>query len=193
MVLEVPVKEGGSVIEANNFNEGTTIAAIADMNDLIFQGRVDESEVGGLKPGMPVSISVGALGDDRFTGQLEYIAPKGVEKEGTIQFEVRAAVRLRNDIALRANYSANADIILDRRDGVLAVSESAVVYEAGKAFVEIEAAPQRFERRALSLGLSDGIWVEVKSGLDPSSRVKKQDPGTDTAKSSAPGSKPARR
>jgi HlyD family secretion protein len=163
------------------------------MNDLIFQGRVDESEVGGLKPGMPASIAVGALGEERFTGELEYIAPKGIEKEGTIQFEVRAAVRLRSDISLRANYSANADIILDRRDGVLAVSESAVVYEAGKAFVEVETAPQRFERRALSLGLSDGIWVEVKSGLDANSRVKKQDPGTDTAKSGAPAVRPARR
>jgi HlyD family secretion protein len=193
MVLEVPVKEGGSVIEANNFNEGTTIAAIADMNDLIFQGRVDESEVGGLKAGMPVSISVGALGDNRFSGQLEYIAPKGVEKEGTIQFEVRAAVQLQPEISLRANYSANADIILDRRDAVLAINESAVVYEAGKAFVEVESAPQRFERRALSLGLSDGIWVEVKSGIDQNSRVKKQDPGTDTEKSGAPGGKPPRR
>jgi HlyD family secretion protein len=194
MVLEVPVKEGGSVIEANNFNEGTTIAAIADMNDLIFQGRVDESEVGGLKAGMPVSISVGALGDNRFAGQLEYIAPKGIEKEGTIQFEVRAAVHLQAEISLRANYSANADIILDRRDAVLAINESAVVYEAGKAFAEIETGPQRFERRALSLGLSDGIWVEVKSGMDQNSRVKKQDPGTDTVKSGAPGAaKPARR
>lgn len=193
MVLEVPVKEGGSVIEANNFNEGTTIAAVADMNDLIFQGRVDESEVGGLQAGMPVSISIGALGENRFDGELEYIAPKGIEKEGTIQFEVRAAVRLKADISLRANYSANADIILARRDGVLAISESAVVYEGGKAYVEIETTPQKFERRALSLGLSDGIWVEVKSGLDPANRVKKQDPGADTAKSGAPSGKPARR
>lgn len=193
MVLEVPVKEGGSVIEANNFNEGTTIAAIADMNDLIFQGRVDESEVGGVKAGMPVSIAIGALGENRFDGTLEYIAPKGVEKEGTIQFEVRAAVTLKSDVSLRANYSANADIILARHDGVLAVSESAVVYEGGKAYAEVETAPQKFERRALSLGLSDGIWVEVKSGLDAASRVKKQDPGADTAKSGAPAMKPARR
>ena len=177
MVLEVPVREGGSVIEANNFNEGTTIAAIADMSDLIFQGRVDESEVGGIKEGMPVSIAVGALAEARFKGRLEYIAPKGIEKEGTIQFEVRAAVELQPNVTLRANYSANADIILARRDGALAIGENAVVYEAGKAFVEVETAPQHFVRRAVTLGLSDGIWVEVKSGIDEKSVLKKQDPG----------------
>ncbi|MBN2193371.1 MAG: efflux RND transporter periplasmic adaptor subunit [Polyangiaceae bacterium] len=178
MVLEVPVKEGASVIEANNFNEGTTIAAIADMNDVIFQGRVDESEVGALRVGMAVSISVGALSDHRFDGTLEFIAPKGVAKEGTIEFEVRARVNLESDVVVRANYSANADIILERRDGVPAISESLVEYEGEKAFVEIEVAPQRFERRAISLGLSDGLWVEVKSGLDLGSRIKQQDPGS---------------
>jgi HlyD family secretion protein len=187
MVLEVPVKEGGSVIEANNFNEGTTIAAVADMSDLIFQGRVDESEVGGVREGMPVAIAVGALGEDRFDGKLEYIAPKGLEKEGTIQFEVKAAVALKKGVMLRANYSANADIIIDRRDAVLAISESAVIYERGKAFVEVETAPQKLERRELSLGLSDGIWVEVKSGLDEGSRVKKQDPGATPAGSASAG------
>ena len=190
VVLEVPVKEGGSVIEANNFNEGTTIAAVADMNDLIFQGRVDESEIGGVRVGMPVSIAVGALGEDRFDGQLEYIAPKGAEKEGTIQFEVRAKVQLKSDVSLRANYSANADIILARRDGVLALSESAIVYESGKAYAEVEVATQKFERHALSLGLSDGIWVEIKSGLTPNSRVKKQDPGGDGV--NAPGARAPR-
>jgi HlyD family secretion protein len=193
-VLEVPVKEGGSVIEANNFNEGTTIAAVADMSDMIFQGRVDESEVGGVREGMPVSIAVGALGEDRFAGKLEYIAPKGSEKEGTIQFEVKAAVELKAGVMLRANYSANADIILGRRDGVLALSESALLYEQGKAFVEVETAPQKLERRELSLGLSDGIWVEVKSGVDEKSRIKKQDPGANAAKpaDSNAGARPKR-
>jgi HlyD family secretion protein len=103
-------------------------------------------------------------------------------------------VKQKSGVLIRANYSANADIILDRRDAVLAINESAVVYDSGKAFVEVETGPQRFERRALSLGLSDGIWVEVKSGIDQNSRVKKQDPGTDTVKSGAPGAaKPARR
>lgn len=192
MVLEVPVREGGSVIEANNFNEGTTIASVADMNDLIFQGRVDESDVGGIKQGMPVSIAVGALSDQRFDGVLEYIAPKGIEKEGTIQFEVRAAVKLKPEATLRANYSANADIILDRRDNALAVSESAVVYQGGKAYVEVETTPQHFERRAVTLGLSDGIWVEVKSGVDEKASLKKQDPGDTSARPAASATRPKR-
>ncbi len=173
MILDVPVKEGSSVIEANNFNEGTTIAAIADMGDMIFQGRVDESEVGKLTEGMPVSIMVGALGERRLEGKLEYIAPKGKEKEGTIEFEVKAAVVLKQDVVLRANYSANADIILDTRQNVLAIEESVVTFEKGKTFVEVETAPQQFSRREVKLGISDGINVEVVSGLDAKSRVKK--------------------
>jgi HlyD family secretion protein len=175
MVLDVPIKEGGSVIEANNFNEGTTIASIADMSDMIFQGRVDESEVGTLKDGMQVSILVGALSEQRFDGKLEYIAPKGQEKEGTIEFEVRAAVKLKEGTFIRANYSANADIILSQRDRVLSVSESWLKYEGPKAFAEVETAPQHFERRAIELGLSDGIWVEVKLGLDPNTKLKRPD------------------
>lgn len=175
MVLEVPVKEGASVIEANNFNEGTTIASVADMRDMIFQGRVDESDVGGLKEGMPVSISVGALSEQRLDGSLEYIAPKGQEKDGTIEFEVRASVKIKPGVFVRANYSANADIILDRRRNVLAVNESWVKFEGKQAFVDIEKAPQKFERRRVELGLSDGIWVEVKSGLKEGSRIKKQE------------------
>jgi HlyD family secretion protein len=175
MVLEVPVREGASVIEANNFNEGTTIAAVANMNDMIFQGKVDESEVGKLKPGIPVSISVGAISAERFDGTLEYIAPKGVAKEGTIEFEVRAAIVLKDNVFVRANYSANADIILDRRPDAVAVNEGWVVREGGKTFVEVETAPQRFERRAVTLGISDGIWVEVTSGLAAGARVKQQE------------------
>jgi HlyD family secretion protein len=172
-VLDVPVKEGSSVIEANNFNEGTTIAAIADMGDMIFLGRVDESEVGKLSEGMPVSITVGALGEERLEGKLEYIAPKGKEKEGTIEFEVKAAVTLKPGLLIRANYSANADIILDTRKSALSIEESVVQFEKGKTFVEVETAPQAFSRREVKLGLSDGINVEVLSGLDPNSRVKK--------------------
>jgi HlyD family secretion protein len=192
MVLEVPVRVGGSVIEANNFNEGTTIASVADMSDLIFQGRVDESDVGGVKEGMPVSIAVGALADQRFDGTLEYISPKGAEKEGTIQFEVRVAVKLKPDATLRANYSANADIILDRRDQVLAVAESAVIFDGEKTFVEVENAPQHFERRPVSLGLSDGLWVEVKSGLEEKTSIKKQDPGVGGPNPAASGARPKR-
>jgi HlyD family secretion protein len=172
MVLEVPVKEGGSVIEANNFNEGTTIASIADMNDLVFNGKVDESEVGKLKEGMKVSIAIGALGDRRFAGVLEYIAPKGIPNEGTIQFEVRARIELKKDVFIRANYSANADIILEKKEHVLAIPEGLVEYEGDQAFVEVEVGPQVFERRAVKLGLSDGIDVEVRSGIDEQTKLK---------------------
>ena len=187
MVLEVPVKEGGSVIEANNFNEGTTIAAIADMNDLMFSGKVDESEVGKIREGMPVSIAVGALGEKRFRGELEYIAPKGIPKEGTIEFEVRAKIQLEPGVFIRAGYSANADIILERKDKVLAISESLVKFEDGKAFVEVESGPQKYERRAVKLGLSDGIDVEVLSGIDARAVLKVQESGEQAALSGGRG------
>jgi HlyD family secretion protein len=172
-VLEVPVKEGASVIEANTFNEGTTIASVADMSDMIFDGRVDESEVGKIRPGMPVTIAVGALGTERFDGTLEYIAPKGVEKDGTIEFEVKAALMLKDGIMIRANYSANADIILERRDHALSISEAVVKFEKGQTYVEVETTPQHFERRDVKLGLSDGINVEILSGVDQNARIKK--------------------
>jgi HlyD family secretion protein len=181
-VLDVPIKEGSSVIEANNFNEGTTIASIADMGDMIFLGRVDESEVGKLSEGMPVSITVGALGEQHLEGKLEYIAPKGKEKEGTIEFEVKAAVQLKQGVLVRANYSANADIILDTRKGVMAIEESVVQFDKGRAFVEVETSAGNFARREVKLGLSDGINVEVLSGLDAQARVKKplSEAGPDT-------------
>lgn len=172
MVLEVPVKEGASVIETNNFNEGTTIAAVADMNDMIFQGTVDESEVGKLKEGMPVSISIGAIENQKFPGSLEYISPKGVAKDGTIEFEVRAKLNLAKGTFIRANYSANADVILDRRQRVLALNESLIQFEKGQPFVEVETRPQEFEKRQLKLGLSDGIFVEVKGGISRETKVK---------------------
>jgi HlyD family secretion protein len=174
-VLDVPVKIGTSVIEANTFNEGTTIAWVADMSDMIFQGRVDESEVGKIRVGMPVAIAVGALGNERFEGKLEYIAPKGVEKDGTVEFEVKAALQLKDGIMIRANYSANADIILERKDQVLTISESVVTFEKSRTYVEVETKERHFERREIKLGLSDGINVEVLSGLTPTSRVKKPD------------------
>ena len=174
-VLDVPVKVGTSVIEANTFNEGTTIASVADMSDMIFQGRVDESEVGKIRVGMPVAIAVGALGSERFEGKLEYIATKGVEKEGTIEFEVKAALRLKEGVMIRANYSANADIILERRDHVMTISESVVSFENGATYVEVETKPRHFERREIKLGLSDDINVEVLSGLSFEARLKKPD------------------
>jgi HlyD family secretion protein len=172
MVIEVPVKEGVSVIETNNFNEGTTIASIADMQDMIFKGYVDESEVGKLREDMPVSISIGAIAEEQFDGRLEYIAPKGTDREGTIEFEVRAALTLQPGKFVRANYSANADIILDRREHVLAINERLVQFEGGSPYVEVETGAHTFERRALELGLSDGVRVEVLDGLAESDAIK---------------------
>ena len=172
-VLDLPVKEGGPVIEANNFNEGTTIASLADMSDMIFKGRIEESEVGQLREGMAVSIAVGALGSERFDATLERIAPKGSEKDGVVEFEIQAALKAKPGLSVRANYSATADVILARRERVLAVEERWVVFDHGQSFVEIETAPQRFERRAVELGLSDGVNVEVSSGIDAETRLKR--------------------
>jgi HlyD family secretion protein len=172
MVIEVPVKEGASVIETNNFNEGTTIASVADMQDMIFQGFVDESEVGKVKESMPVSISIGALVGEKYQGTLEYIAPKGTNREGTIEFEVRAALHLVPGSFVRANYSANADIILGRRDQVLALNERLLQFDAGKPFVEVRNETMNYERRTVELGLSDGVNVEVLGGLSEQDVIK---------------------
>lgn len=173
MVLDVPVKEGNSVIERNNFNEGTTIAAIADMNDLIFQGKVDESEVGKVKLGMPVVLTVGAIENAKWDADLEYIAPKGVEESGAIQFEIRAAVKLSEGQTLRSGYSANADIELERRDSVLTVPESVVEFNAkgDSAFVQLKDGKD-WKKTWIKTGLSDGINLEVLEGVTPESEMK---------------------
>ncbi|MCB9744802.1 MAG: efflux RND transporter periplasmic adaptor subunit [Alphaproteobacteria bacterium] len=172
MILDVPVKIGESVIEANTFNAGTTIATVANMGDMIFQGKVDESEVGRIAEGMPLAITIGALEDLRFDGTLEYIAPKGVLDRGAVQFEIRAAVALKEDVFVRAGVSANADIVLDRRDQVLAIKESLLQFDEGAPFVEVEVGEQAFERREVELGLSDGIHVEVLGGVTPEDKLK---------------------
>lgn len=172
VLLDVPVEEGGFVIQSNTFNEGTTIATIANMDDMIFEGQVDESEVGKLKEGMPLELRVGAIGDPRFTAHLEYIAPKGFEDQGTIKFEIRAAVTLSEDSFLRAGYSANADIVLERRSNVLAINEANLIVDGNKAFVEIETGPQQFTRREVVTGLSDGINIEIVSGLQETESIK---------------------
>jgi len=174
MVLEVPVEVGHSVIETNTFNAGTTIATIADMNDMIFEGRVDESEVGKLKPGMALLLTVGAIEEQQLEATLEHIAPKGVEEEGAIQFQIRAALKPQQSVLIRANYSANADIVLDRRDSVLAINESLLQFDGEKKYVEVEVGPQKFERREIQTGLSDGIQIEVVSGLTDKDKVKGQ-------------------
>jgi HlyD family secretion protein len=177
MVLDIPVEEGTSVIERNNFNEGTSIAIVADMNALIFEGKVDESDVGKLKEGMPLLLTVGAIDNQSFDATLEFISPKGEDEEGTVKFEVRAAVKPTDDVFLRAGYSANADIILDRRKQVLAIQERDILYESDTTYVEIKTGDRSFEKRQVELGLSDGIKVEVLGGLDSSSEVKVQTKG----------------
>jgi HlyD family secretion protein len=171
-VLEVPVKVGNSVIETNTFNEGSTIATVADMDDMIFQGRVDESEVGKLKRGMTLLLTIGAVEGKKPEAKLEHIAPKGVEKDGAIQFEIRAALAPQGETVIRANYSANADIVLDSRESVLAINESLIQFEGGKKFVEVQAAPQTFEKREVVTGLSDGIQIEIVSGLTEKDKIK---------------------
>ena len=178
MVLDVPVKEGNSVTERNNFNEGTTIASIADMGDLIFQGKVDESEVGKVKLKMPVVLTVGAIENAKWDAELEYIAPKGVEENGAIQFEIRAAVKLKEGESLRSGYSANADIVLDRRDSVLTVPESIVTFntKGDSAYVFVKngegTGEDAWKKTYIKTGLSDGINLEIIEGIDATTPLK---------------------
>jgi len=172
-VLAVLVREGASVIQANSFNPGTTIVSIADMTDMIFKGRVDESEVGKLKEGMPVEIVVGALEDLKFAGTLEKISPKSLAKEGTTEFEIEAAFKTPDGVMVRAGYSANANIVLARRDKVLAINEGLLVFDGPKRFVEVQVGPGKFEKREVKVGLSDGIKAEVISGVSPGDVLKK--------------------
>lgn len=174
MVLDVPVEVGNSVIEANNFNEGTTIASVADMGEMIFKGKVDETEVGKLKLGMPLILSIGAIEDEKFDASLEYVAPKGKEENGAIQFEIKANVKLKSNNFIRAGYSANADIVLDRRDSVMVIPESLIQFEKSgdSAYVEVEKQPQVFDKRYIKTGLSDGVNIEIKDGITKEDKIK---------------------
>ncbi|MFD2822200.1 efflux RND transporter periplasmic adaptor subunit [Lacinutrix iliipiscaria] len=174
MVLDVPVKEGNQVIEANNFNEGTSIASLADVKKMIFEGKVDESEVGKIKEGLPLEITVGAIENKKFDAILDYIAPKGVAENGAIQFEIKGTLQKIDSTFIRAGLSANASIILDKAEKVLAIKEALVQYdsETKDPFVEIETSDQKFERKDLELGISDGIFVEIKSGVTKDDKIK---------------------
>jgi HlyD family secretion protein len=174
MVLDVPVKAGNQVIEANNFNEGTSIASLADVKQMIFEGKVDESEVGKIREGLPLEITVGAIVDQKFDAILDYIAPKGVAENGAIQFEIKGSLKKIDSIFIRAGLSANASIILEKADKVLAIKEALVQYDndTKKPFVEVEVGDQEYERRDLELGISDGIFVEVKSGINKGDKIK---------------------
>jgi HlyD family secretion protein len=190
MVIDVPVKVGFSVIQANSFNPGTTIATIANMNDIIFDGRVDEAEVAKIKEGMKLQIKVGAIENDKLDGKLTFIAPQGKLIDGAIQFEIKADVVNKPGVTLRANYSANADIVLDEKKQVLAIREALVQYDKdGKPYVEVETTPQTFVRRDVQLGLSDGIHVEVKAGVTKTDRIKIPD-NAGPAKLEGSGAKP---
>ena len=172
MLLDVPVKVGSSVIERNNFNEGTTIASVADMKSLIFEGEVDEGEVAKLKEGMELSMTIGAIEDKKYRADLYYISPKGITKEGAIKFQIKARLTIPENEFIRAGYSANADIVLDKKDQVLAIKESLLQFKKDSTFVEVETAPQKFEKRIVKTGISDGINVEVVSGVKKEDKIK---------------------
>lgn len=172
MVLQIPVEVGNSVIQANTFNDGTTIAIVADMNDMIFKGKVDETEVGKIREGMSMILTIGAIDAETFDATLTYLSPKGVEENGAVQFEIKADVLLREGQFIRSGYSANASIVIDRRDSVLVIPESLIKFEGDTSYVEIEKDSQIFERRNVKLGLSDGINIEVLNGLDGNSKIK---------------------
>lgn len=173
MVLDVPVKEGNSVIQSNTFNNGTTIATVADMKDMIFKGKVDETEVGKIKEGMNIELEIGAIEKDKFGAILEYIAPKGKEENGAIQFEIKANVVLKENQFIRAGYSANANIVLEKKDSVLVIPEGLLKFEKDSSYVEVETAtPQEFKKRMVKTGISDGINIEVTKGLVKTDKVK---------------------
>ena len=173
-ILEIPVKKGDQVIQANTFNQGTTIATIADLNIMIFEGKVDEGEVSKLKQEMDMIINLAAIEEKNYPAKLKFIAPKGIEESGAVQFKIEADVYLDDEYFVRAGYSANASIITDKRNEVDALNEAVIQYdlETKKPYVEIEIGEQEFERREIVLGLADGINVEIISGLKKDEKVK---------------------
>lgn len=176
LILDIPVKVGNSVILANTFNDGTTIATVANMNDLIFRGNIDETEVGRLSTGMTMKITIGALQDLKFDARLEYIAPKATDQNGANQFEIKAAVNLpSNTTNIRSGYSANAEIVLAEAKNVLAVQESAIEFDGDDTYVYVikgEGDKQTYERRKVQTGISDGINIEIRSGVKPNERIR---------------------
>lgn len=176
LILDIPVKVGNSVILANTFNDGTTIATVANMNDLIFRGNVDETEVGRLTTGMTMKITIGALQDLKFDARLEYISPKATDQNGANQFEIKAAVNLpTSSEQIRSGYSANAEIVLAEARGVLSVPESAIEFSGNDTFVYVvkgSGKEKTYERRKVTTGLSDGINIEIRSGLKKGETVR---------------------
>ncbi len=173
MVLDVPVREGSFVIESNTFNEGTTIASVADMNAMIFEGKVDEADIGKVKEGMDLILTIGAIEGQTFDANLEYVSPKGIEEEGAIKFEVKAGIEIPEDHFIRAGYSANADIVVEKKEQVLAIKESNLIVENDSSYVELMTGDNQFQKTLIETGLSDGVNIEIISGLDKQDQIKK--------------------
>lgn len=173
-ILDVPVKVGNSVIQSNNFNDGTTIATVANMSDMLFVGKLDETEVGRIKVGMPMNITIGALQDQKLTAKLEYVSPKGKEENGAIMFEMKAAVKVPKDVFVRAGYSANAEIVFSKSDNVITIPESCIEFGGDTAFVYVlkTKEPQTFVKKRIKIGLSDGVKIEVKNGLTVKEKIR---------------------
>ncbi|RAJ18252.1 efflux RND transporter periplasmic adaptor subunit [Olleya aquimaris] len=173
-ILEIPVREGDQVIESNNFNAGTTIATIADMSKMIFEGKVDEAEVGKLEEGKEIKVILGAINEKEFPAKLTFVAPKGMEENGAVQFTIKADVDVEPSTKIRAGYSANAEIEMESRDSTLVIKESLLQFNriTEKPFVEIEKEPGKFEKQNVELGLSDGINVEITEGVKEGDKIK---------------------
>ncbi len=173
-VLEIPVKEGDQVIESNSFNSGTTIASIADLNKMIFEGKVDEADVASLRVGTPLTVSLGAVENQKLSAKLTFIAPKGTEEQGAVQFKIEADMELNDSIFIRAGYSANASIVLERKENAMALREALIQFDrkTQDPYVEILIGDQQFERRDVTLGISDGIHVEILEGVSAQDQVK---------------------
>ena len=173
-ILEIPIKEGDQVIESNTFNAGTTIATVADLKKMIFEGKVDEAEVEKLVIGMPLTVNLGAIQDKDFDAKLNFIAPKGNEEQGTVQFKIEGDVYLDDSVFIRAGYSANASLVLEKKDSVMGISEALLQFDkiTNNPYVEVKNDKGKFERKNIELGISDGINVEVLSGLSLEDEIK---------------------
>ena len=173
-ILEIPVEEGFQVIASNSFNAGTTIATIADMKKMIFEGKVDEAEVGKLRVGMPLEVNLGAIEDQSLDAELKFIAHKGNEEQGAVQFIIEADLFLNDSLFIRAGYSANASLVLERKDSIMAISEALLQFdrETEKPYVQVLIGEQEFERRDVEIGISDGVNVEVVSGITMEDKIK---------------------
>lgn len=178
MILSIPVEIGNTVQEINNFSVGTTIATMADVNQMIFEGKVDEADVGKLAEQMPIVISIGALPDEKFNGILNYISPSGVETNGIVEFEIKADVNLKDNVFLRANYSANAEVILSEAKDVLTLEAAHILYDNGQAYVEVlKPGTENYDqavylKKNIETGITDGVYTEIKSGIKAGDQVK---------------------